>query len=301
MNKYEYVKNIKVEDYLNSIGAKFARNGSKNSVWYFCPFHAEGEKANLVLTRSKNVTNCFACEFGGDVINMASFMTYGRGAKRLEKEQFNGIIQDLYSKFGGSPEVVYNKKDYASYEAEAAETQRKIFDACLSEYNSKLLTGMDNDAIRYASVRGISLDTCREYGITGCFHQGTKYLVIPLIHKGEIKALKYRRNDLLSDEGVRYYMPPTSKTSFPFVCKTSWDSPKDVLFFVEDSFSALAIRDLGFSAISLYTSNILSKDYIDMYKELTEGRKIVCLPDNDVAGKELVEQLKNVGILRKKI
>lgn len=112
-------------------------------------------------------------------------------------------------------------------------------------------------------------------------------IAIPSWVSGELRGIKYR---LLNNEDMRYISEPGSENGFYVL--NEQEKPNKIIF-VEGEFDAIAVDLLGFDGmmVSLQTNNA-KKSLRSRLKELLKDVKTVyVLPDNDVAGQELVNSV----------
>ena len=118
------------------------------------------------------------------------------------------------------------------------------------------------------------------------------YVTIPVFRDGELMSLKCRRNDVTTKDGLRYFSADGSNELVPYKL---FEEKDELIFFVEDCFSAMSVKELGFPVASLCTGNAVPKRGRETYRRELQGKKIICIEDFGDSGPELSRSLKKVG------
>lgn len=293
---YKFVKSIPIEDYLSDRGFEHSKRLNAHNNAYFCKYHSDSGKPNLIASKTKNICNCFVCEFGGDVINCESLLRYRRKSKDLDKKDFEELVNSMYEEFSGMSLNLYSEEIYKGYLQKEKAYQEGVFLKCLNEYESGKLIGMEKPDLEYTLSRGLSYETIMLYGLVGRKVENRNYIAMPLVWEKAVVGLKYRRNDTLYNEGLRYYIPTGSDTGYPHLMPVGDIRKEKVMFFTEDSFSALALRTMGFPAASLFSSNTIKNGYENIFHDIFTGKHLIIMPDKGDAGDMLISEFEKIDI-----
>lgn len=142
INKFELDK-LSIINVAKDLGLELMRSGSNH--FCRCIYHDE-KTPSLSFKADKNFFHCFSCEKGGDIITLVQdklHLDFVEACKYLE--DMYGI--KLYEKSKNYQKHQKQKKDLEDLN----ETYQKAF------YGSK--------AYEYATTRGISLETAKEFGL----------------------------------------------------------------------------------------------------------------------------------------
>lgn len=275
--KYE-AKMIDIRSVLNKHGVKYSGRVGTSEYKYYCPFHNDTNTPNLSVSISKNVFNCFACGINGDVIDLVGYFKFGKSYNKYNKDHFTEVIRELTNNpLPKKPIVVEEEKEL------------EITLEDIREYEKNL----SKESINYLWERGIRNPSL--YKIGERYIKDIPYISFPLIYKGELKAVKYRRNDNLSKEGNAHHTEHGSECSYPYILYK--DSDKRIFIF-EDIISSISAKELGFPSASLCGGNRIPKKNggRERYKKNWSSRELIVIPDSDEAGMGLVKDLQKLEL-----
>lgn len=286
-----YLSSLRITDVLD--GYRTLRDSSVkgNAIFYYCPFHDDRHTANLSVNMRSNYCKCFrgGCGFGGGPVKAMICLEKNNPRAKMYGREFVEFIKQMVVKWKGTPVESYYK------ETESSSKKRpdlNITHDDIMDWSANL----DTVNLEYLSHRGIT--NPHLYRIGGKLHWGVPHVVIPTYYNGKLVAVKYRRNDLVSTGGKRFYSVPGSNTSFPFVLASSED---DTLFVTEDSFSAISVREMGWPVISLASGNTIQDEGKEEFQKVLEGRNLIVIPDKGDSGSKLLEDLEALNFRIKKV
>jgi hypothetical protein len=282
-NKLNYVRSLGIGSVLSHFNVKYGKRLDSKTDVYYCPWHKDVHSPNLCVNKVKNMCNCFRCNTGGDSITVAGRLIHGKGYINRGPEFIN-VVDRLYTDFYGIVQPFVPQR-----------VEEETFD--LTVRDIKVMTRSISDKSKeYIFNRGITEYT--RFNIGEVSRWNGPYVTRPHFHEGELVGCKYRRNDLASKEGLRYFTVPGSKTHLPH----DFSHPAgSVVFLVEDSFSAMSIASLGFPSVSLFSGNIIQDEGRKEFYKLLSNKKIIAIPDNDEAGDNLLDSVVDCGLTLHKV
>lgn len=239
---------------------------------FCCPYcgsgHGNNETGALSYYEETNTWYCFACQKGGDSIDL--YMKYAgiedfREALPLMAEAFSA------PKTASSPVDDINPQPSDKTASEA--NYSAFYRECIKQLN-------DQRAKEYLEGRGISLETASQYKIGFSGNE----IIIP------INDTYYIQRSIDPKAEVRYRNSSGSHPSI-FNEEVLYTGKAGSVFVVEGAFDALSIIECGFDAVSLNsTANV--KTFLANLKNRPTKAKLLITLDNDDQGRKATDDLK---------
>jgi len=271
--------------------AKQKMNGETS---WICPLCGHG-KGGDGLTRNPRSEDghglkCFACGFGGDIIDLYQKAT---GA------DYNKALLDLAQKIGLTIEggAAPSERPAAAKPAEPPEEPEAPPVNYIGYYRECAARISDPAAVSYLSARGISQETALRYALgydpaadpasnpggRGQPLHPAPRIIIPTSREHYIA----RSIDPGTPAGYRKLNP---KGSTPAIFNGGALYRAQEVFVTEGAFDALSILEAGAEAIALNSAANVEKLIEQLEEKPTEATLILCL-DNDEAGQKATETL----------
>lgn len=281
------------------------------NAYFINPCPICGGKDHFSIEKKKNYFNSFSCDAGGTIIDF--MMQYENFTKQeaLQKVIEISGLKD-YTKEIDAMQQNQNKK------ATTKLVKNYSFNAIIERMHSNV------NQTDYFLNRGLSQQIIDKYklgyasnGMNDAIEQSSLLNESP---NDYMKSYKYFLPIWDEDDVCRYFITRLDENSVSeglekphkthnlkgykaklFNERYLKSCESDVIFIVEGIFDALSIEDMGYSAIALNSvvnAGILAKK-IKEYKEFSESKEFVLIPDNDAPGESLSSKLqtklKDVG------
>ena len=273
----------------------------------FCPFHNDKNHPSMVVSKEKQIFNCFSCKNGGNVFSFVS---------KYENVNFYEAVRIVASKVGielsnNSSYVTNNKYDnlYKIYElskkyylnnintksglkAKEYLLNRGIDDGVIKDFSIGLSLSDKDDLYNFLKSQNIEDDEMIELGLINrfgldIFDSFKNRIMIPItnlqnqvvgftgrIYNGEDEA-KY----INTKETVIF-----KKSNILFNYANAKNSIREAkkIIIVEGNMDAIKMHASGIKNVVALMGTFISKEHIDVLKKLNS--KIILMLDNDEAG-----------------
>lgn len=240
-----------------------------------CPIHRGARDDAFHVDLRKNVFHCFACQAGGNVLDLVAAM---------ERCSIREAALKLQAWFGSQPERLPGRLAAEGWKGELVREK--------SGRNLPLrfiLAGV-NTSHAYLSQRGVDPATAREFGVG--FYSGAGLLkgriVIPIRNVcGELVAYAGRAVD---DRTPKYQLPAGFRKGLElFNLHRAAATGNETVIVVEGYFDCLRVHQAGFPCVVALMGCALSTEQERLLLE--RFRRLVLMLDGDAAGRAAGQRL----------
>lgn len=249
-----------------------------------CPYHKD-KTPSFGINLDKGIYHCFSCGRSGTVERLYKDLTGSSIYDVL------GIKNDSFSKFS-------IKNNYYTWEDELEKeeiSKKKIF----VNYNPQDFIDFQEskECLEYIDKRGIPYDECIKAGFK--YTKETKInttlfkerLCIPIMEEGVLTSIEGRRINKDTQSPKVLYPKNTSVNLLYDI---------DNLNFHEDVFACEGLMDLFVlrscnefeNSTSIFGANITKRQL----EQISKLKRFIYIPDNDKAGDETINQLRNSNL-----
>ena len=283
MYDLEKIKDVAIEDVAVKLGMRVVRHMA------LCPFHAD-KVASLHFSKDKKHWKCFACSKGGDQISLVMDylgMTFTRACEWIEKEMTgsDSLQQqrlDNESREGQKREAVVDR-DYLEWVVEKPRLTEEARHFLFEERR------LDPKVIAQLGITATDKPLpCTRWGRN--FYDAPSLLIPYRDIDGQLLTVQERA---LGGVGPRFRFPPGSPSGIYNKPMLRQLKEGDELWITEGPSDCWAMMSAGRKAVALPSATLLTMGDVKLLKEgLPRGVTLHMTPDNDRAGKELLQTLK---------
>ncbi len=240
---------------------------------------------------------CFSCSKGNKVFDLFDFLKliYGFKGSDAFKKAFK-IAVEAYVEDSSKIENVFIERsndrhtNYIPYTKEMNRVRHWTFHYPIEK---------DIPALKKLEERGISLVTAKRMSVMTWYPTidnspiGLCYWIFLNDDGSYTRRLATINKDMNTGECARKWWNPSNKPIGIFNTRVldHCRQFKEVCFVTESAIDAMSCEELGFHAVGLNSINNLSKfftEYVDKHSDIM----LICLTDNDRAGKGSIEEFK---------
>jgi DNA primase len=263
---------VDLKDLLQRLGFKNVKQSNKDWMQFSCPVaiyrpeHNFTEDSNpssgATIAEDGNVYwNCFCCKSSGNLIKLVEYL------ETKSKKDYSTILEELESG------VFY--KSFDDYYVRKAEPSK---DKEIPEFLwDKLFDGLDAEAAKYLSCRGISGKTAKKLGLR--YNLIDKRIVFP--YKVDDKIFGYASRTIIDSKPK--ILNHTFDIARYFLGQHLWTNKVTIL--VEGLFAYAKLHELGFSDeydICALSGTKLSDNQLEIL--FKKDKTIILFLDGDNAG-----------------
>ena len=269
MQDLEEIKNkIRLVDYIQGTGIKLKK--VSHNVYGVNPCPICGHNDNFRVYDETNSFHCFSLDEGGTIID---YFIKAEGLSRRE------AVDKLYKITNTPKEPTKEFKPRPSQE-EHKEDAKKLEE--IHNFVNANFKKMQNKEtlIKYLETRGINKEAIEKYHLFISNDDGTQRLYIPIIENGKATAYLGRAID---DTASLRYKNSKGTTINPFNLKYIKEKAQEneAIYICEGVFDAISIEEQGLKAISLNSTQNVSKFLDDIRANIETAKDYVYIIATD--------------------
>lgn len=277
----------------------------------FCPFHNDNKHPGFIISRERQMFNCFTCRTGGNVFSF--IMKY-------ENVTFPEAVKIVADKIGYDLKI----DNFSQVSEEKYKTEYEIMDFTAKYFMNNIMTKSGIEARQYLTNRGITEDIIKEFNIGFAPKEMDNFYKLATSKKWNIDTLESL--GLINKVGINIYDTFTNRIMIPienlkgqvvgFTGRifngeentAKYLNTKETMIFkkshilfnyhnakkyireqkevivVEGNMDAIKLSASGIKNVIALMGVALSKEQIDTLKKLKVP--VILMLDNDTAGME---------------